>query len=97
MVHFETMYEHTENANVCFVGLHSEFARYDFAIMYTNQFFGTPLVIDLKTGKAHLISAFDASNIAWITKAFQTNEEDAKALIQFFNRYIPKLAFISEI
>lgn len=97
MVHFETMYEHTENANVCFIGFHSEFAHYDFAIMYTNQFFGNPLIIDLKTGKAHLMSAFDVSNAAWITQAFQTNEEDARALMQFFNRYIPTNAFISEI
>lgn len=94
---FEGMYEHAEMSEVCFVGFHSEHARYDFGIIYTKRFFGNPLVIDMQSGKFHLINAFDASNKEWIKATFRTTRDDeADALIQFFKSYFPAHAYSTE-
>lgn len=97
MYQFEGMYEHTESTEVRFIGFHSDSIRYDFGIIQTNYFYGNPLVINLQTGKAFLINAFDATNKEWIKDTFHTtNEEEIDALILFFKNYFPSYAFISE-
>lgn len=97
MNQFEGMYEHAEMTEVCFVGFHSEYARYDFGIVYTNRFFGNPLVIDMQSGRVYLINAFDASNKEWVKEAFGiTRDEEAEGLIHFFKNYFPAYAHITE-
>ncbi len=97
MHHFEGMYEHTEWTEVRFIGFHSDNIRYDFGIVHTNHFYGNPLLINLLTGRAFLLSAFDASNKDWIKETFQTvTEEEVDALILFFKNNFPSYAYISE-
>lgn len=95
---FENMYEHTEMTDVHFVGFHTDHVRYDFGIVYTNRFFGNPLVFDLQTGRVYTMCAFDASNKTWIQETFHTpRDEDTEGLILFFKNYIPSPAHISEM
>ena len=92
MTPFEGLYDQSELSQVRFIGFHSDSARYDFGIIYTNSFFGKPLVVDMQTGRSTLLSACDAGNTVWIKRAFQIhNDEDAESLAQFFEDLLPSL------
>ncbi|MEH7522835.1 SAV0927 family protein, partial [Bacillus sp. JJ1503] len=47
---FEKLYDEHENVKVRFVGFTTELTRYDFGIVFTNLFFGKPLVVCMQTG-----------------------------------------------
>lgn len=90
---FEGLYDLSELTQVRFIGFHSENARYDFGIVYTNSFFGKPLVIDMQSGRSFLLSACDINNKEWIRKTFSIHsEEDAEKLSDFFEDHLPQLA-----
>ncbi|WP_338134393.1 DUF3055 domain-containing protein [Cohnella candidum] len=55
----ENLYDVTESSNVNFVGCASEESRFDFAIVYTNLFFGKPLVVCMQTGRSAPMCADD--------------------------------------
>jgi hypothetical protein len=94
---FEGMYEHSELTHVRFVGFHSEHSRYDFGIIFTNSFFGNPLVVDMQTGRSILLNPFDASNKEWIKQAFQIDhDEDAENLVHFFQAHLPSVTVGAE-
>lgn len=91
---FDGLYDHSEMTQIRFVGFHSEHARYDFCIIYTNRFFGKPIVIDMLTGKAVLVSPFELSNKEWLKKTFQIDhEDDVERMVHFFEEYIPSLPY----
>jgi hypothetical protein len=48
---FEKLYDEYEKVKVRFVGFTTKDTRYDFGIVYTNMFFGKPLVICMQTGR----------------------------------------------
>jgi len=54
---FDHLYDESESAKVDFFGYASERARYDFAIVFTNRFFGKPLVVCMQTGRSSLLCA----------------------------------------
>jgi hypothetical protein len=87
---FERLYETSETTKVDFVGFTSEKARYDFGLVYTNQFFGKPLVICMQTGRSSLLCAEDAQNIEMLQKKFGiTDEEEARELSVFLQTRLP--------
>jgi hypothetical protein len=62
MEFFEKLYDEHENAKVRFIGFTTESTRYDFGIIYTNMFFGKPLVVCMQTGRSTLL---DPATILW--------------------------------
>ena len=68
---FEKLYDEHEDVKVRFVGFTPEEARYDFGLVYTNMFFGKPLVICMQTGRSTLLDPLDLENIDYLQKTLK--------------------------
>jgi hypothetical protein len=89
---FDRLYDESETSNVDFFGYASERARYDFAIVFTNRFFGKPLVICMQTGRSSLLSADDTANTENLQKIFAISSPDeAKELAVILKQRLPFL------
>ncbi|MDQ0253873.1 nucleoside diphosphate kinase [Evansella vedderi] len=87
---YERLYDEMERVNVRFVGMTTEKTRYDFGLMYTNMFFGKPLVTCMQTGRSFLMCAEDAEDVEYLQKILKlTDIEEAKALSEFFKVTLP--------
>jgi hypothetical protein len=91
---FDKLYDEQEKAKVRFVGFTTETTRYDFGIVYTNLFFGKPLVICMQTGRSTLLDPKDLEDIEYVQSAFRIqDEEQAMDLIEFFRTALPNIPF----
>ena len=91
---FERLYDEQENVKVQFIGFTTENARYDFGIVYTNMFFGKPLVICMQTGRSTLLCADEAENVDHLMKVFQINcLKEAEDLALWFRSKLPTMSF----
>lgn len=89
---FDRLYDETENAKVDFFGYASERARYDFSIVYTNRFFGKPLVVCMQTGRSSLLCAEDLADTSHLGKTFAIDHEDeVKELAIILKQRLPFL------
>jgi hypothetical protein len=73
----ENLYDVTESSNVNFVGCVSEESRFDFAIVYTNHFFGKPLVVCMQTGRSAPMCADDLNDIDVLRSRFLVGDAEA--------------------
>ncbi|MFD1018017.1 SAV0927 family protein [Thalassobacillus hwangdonensis] len=64
------LYDVTEDAKVRFVGFAVNEGRYDFGIVYSDQFFGKPLVICMQTGHSALLDSSDIDDLDYLQKKF---------------------------
>ncbi|MDR0137172.1 DUF3055 domain-containing protein [Metabacillus idriensis] len=93
----EKFYDDTEQANVRYVGFASCDLRYDLAIVYSNMFFGKPLVICLQTGKAALLDSSDIEDLDLLQHTFRTDTlQQASELSDFFKEVIPAVQLTTE-
>jgi hypothetical protein len=89
---FERLYDELEKATVRFVGFVSDNARYDFGIVFTQQFFGKPLVVCMQTGRSTLMCSDEALQIDHIQRVFNIDcEEEAHKLSLFFQTNLPAM------
>ncbi len=87
---FEKLYEEDENINVRFVGFATELARYDFGIIYTNLFFGKPLVVCMQTGRSTILDPDDLHDIEYLMTVFKIDDyHQAAELAEFFTDALP--------
>nr|WP_175475860.1 DUF3055 domain-containing protein [Evansella caseinilytica] len=87
---YEQLYDETERVNVRFIGITTENVRYDFGIMYTNMFFGKPLITCMQTGRSFLMCAEDAKDIEHLRKVFKlTDHKEAEAISEFLAVTLP--------
>ncbi|MDP4162977.1 MAG: DUF3055 domain-containing protein [Bacillota bacterium] len=97
MDYFEKLYDEHESAKVRFVGFATENARYDFGIVYTNLFFGKPLVICMQTGRSTLLDPQDIEDKEYLQKVFRIScANQASELVEFFREAIPSIPFQTE-
>ncbi|MBA4601205.1 DUF3055 domain-containing protein [Thermoactinomyces mirandus] len=97
MSFYERLYDESEKAKVRFVGFISEYGRYDFGIVYTNMFFGKPLVVCMQTGRSSLLSLEDAENLKYLQKIFNLrSKEEAEEVSTFFKSCLPALTHEAE-
>ena len=90
---FDRLYDVSETAQVSFIGYASETARYDFGIVYTDSFFGKPLVVCMQTGKSALLCEQDLNNLDYIQKVFTIpTKKEAEDLSLFLHQRIPAIA-----
>lgn len=91
---FDKLYDEDENVKVRFVGFATEYARYDFGIVYTNLFFGKPLVVCMQTGRSSLLDPEDLGDIDYLKTVFNMeNNKQAEDLAEFFREALPSLPF----
>lgn len=91
---FEKLYDEHENVKVRFVGFTTEQSRYDFGIVYTNLFFGKPLVVCMQTGRSTLLDPKDLEDTEYVQHAFKLdNRHQAEDLCEFFKTAIPGSTF----
>ncbi|MBN2908420.1 DUF3055 domain-containing protein [Polycladomyces sp. WAk] len=94
---YERLYDEAEQAKVRFVGFVSENGRYDFGIVYTNMFFGKPLVVCMQTGRSSLLSQDDVENLEYLQKVYNLrSKEEAEELAVFFSNNLPGLTLEAE-
>ena len=87
---FEKLYDEYEKAKVRFVGFTAKDTRYDFGIVYTNMFFGKPLVICMQTGRSTLLDPKDVENHEYLQQIFRIDtKEQAADLAEFFSVVLP--------
>ncbi|WP_071459299.1 DUF3055 domain-containing protein [Bacillus massilinigeriensis] len=91
---FEKLYDEHEKVQVRFVGFTTDETRYDFGIVYTNMFFGKPLVVCMQTGKSTLLAPEDLNNMENLQKAFNIKEvKQAADFAEFFREALPMIPF----
>jgi hypothetical protein len=92
--YFERLYDENEMVKVRFVGFTTDDVRYDFGLVYTNMFFGKPLVICMQTGRSALLDPEDIQNIETLQQTFRIRSlKEAEDLAEFFKETIPNTNF----
>lgn len=86
----DRLYDVTERTQVSFIGYASEASRYDFAIIYTDCFFGKPLVVCMQTGKSALLCENDLNNLEYLQQVYNiSSREEAEEISHFLLQRIP--------
>ncbi|ANB56313.1 hypothetical protein GFC29_243 [Anoxybacillus sp. B7M1] len=86
----DKLYDEHEQVKVQFVGFATKDTRYDFGIVYTNLFFGKPLVICMQTGRSALLDPRDVENHEYLQNIFRIDTASQTAdLADFFSDLIP--------
>lgn len=94
---FDRLYDITENTQVSFTGYASETARYDFAVVYTDSFFGKPLVICMQTGRSALLCEHDLENLDYLQRMFSiASHSQAEELSLFLKQRIPAVSVLEQ-
>ncbi|WP_042349084.1 DUF3055 domain-containing protein [Bacillus massiliigorillae] len=94
---FDKLYDEYENAKVRFIGFTTNDTRYDFGIVYTNMFFGKPLVICMQTSRSTLLEQKDLEDLDHLQSVFKiSTKEQAMDLAEFFREQIPEVPFQAE-
>ncbi|MFX3624344.1 MAG: DUF3055 domain-containing protein [Ectobacillus sp.] len=94
---FEKLYDENEKVKVRFLGLTTNDTRYDFGVVYTNMFFGKPLVICMQTGRSTLLGHDDVENIQHLQQVFRLRSlEEADDLAHFLKFLLPDTPLYAE-
>ncbi|WP_053362029.1 DUF3055 domain-containing protein [Bacillus sp. FJAT-27251] len=94
---FEKLYDEHEKVKVRFVGFTTDDTRYDFGIVYTNMFFGKPLIVCMQTGRSTLLDPADLDNIDYLQKTFRIQDvKQASDLAEFFQETLPAMPFATQ-
>ena len=94
---FEKLYDEYEHVKVRFIGFSSKDIRYDFGIVFSNMFFGKPLVICMQTGRSVLMEHRDLEDIDYLQSAFKLREAgEAMDLADFLKEELPGTSFQNE-
>ncbi|MEH7108020.1 DUF3055 domain-containing protein [Bacillus sp. JJ1764] len=94
---FYKLYDEHEKVKVRFIGFTTEDTRYDFGIIYTNMFFGKPLVVCMQTGRSTLLDPKDIEDIEHLQNVFRIqDQQQALDLAEFFKSALPEMPFVTE-
>ncbi|RFU71112.1 DUF3055 domain-containing protein [Peribacillus saganii] len=91
---FDKLYDEQEKVKVRFVGFTTGDIRFDFGIVYSNMFFGKPLVICMQTGRSTLLEQKDTEDTEHLMDVFKLKDKKhAKDLAEFFSEALPEIPF----
>ncbi|NSL50721.1 DUF3055 domain-containing protein [Calidifontibacillus erzurumensis] len=94
MATIERLYDESETTKVRFIGFSTDDFRYDFGIIYTNQFFGKPMVVCMQSGCSTLLDGEDIQDYEQLKKIFRLkNDKQAMDLAVFFEQNLPTSRF----
>lgn len=94
---FDKLYDEHENVKVRFIGFTTEHTRFDFGIIYTNMFFGKPLVVCMQTGRSTLLDPKEIEDIEYLQNAFKIpDKQQAADLAEFFRETLPQIPFVTQ-
>lgn len=83
----------SEKTRVDFIGYASENTRYDYAIVYTDRFFGKSLVVCMQTGRSSFLCYDDAQNVEYLQKTYKiAGREEAEELSVFLQQHLPAVS-----
>ncbi|MFZ3588107.1 DUF3055 domain-containing protein [Bacillus sp. DJP31] len=92
MNYFDRLYDESETVKVRFVGFTTDDVRYDFGIVYTNMFFGKPLVVCMQTGRSALLDPQDIKNLEHLQQVFKIRSlKEAEDIAEFFKETLPSM------
>jgi hypothetical protein len=95
--HIKSFVDEQENVNVRFVGFTTEQTRFDFGIIYTNMFFGKPLVVCMQTGRSTLLDPRDLEDLDHLQTVFKIHDrQQAADLADFFAETLPSIPFTTQ-
>lgn len=87
---YHKLYDESEKVKVRFIGFATDESRYDFGIVYTNMFFGKPLVVCMQTGRSTLLDSNDVKDFEHLKDIFRlTSIKEATDLSAFFEETLP--------
>lgn len=87
---FEKLYDEHENAKVRFIGFVTSDVRYDIGIVYSNMFFGKPLVICMQSRQCILLDRQDVlypNQLKFLCKL--KSDEEAMELAKYLSDWLP--------
>ncbi|MBP0724756.1 DUF3055 domain-containing protein [Bacillus sp. RG28] len=90
MSFFEKLYDEHENAKVRFIGFIANDVRYDIGIVYSNMFFGKPLVICMQSNQCILLDRQDVlypNQLKYLCKL--KSDEEAMKLADYLSDLLP--------
>lgn len=94
---FDKLYDEYENVKVRFIGFTTNDTRYDFGIVYTNMFFGKPLVICMQTSRSTLLEPSDLQDLDHLQSIFKISTRSQTVdLAEFFKEELPEIPFQSQ-
>lgn len=94
---FDKLYDEHETVKVRFIGFTTELTRYDFGIVYTNMFFGKPLVVCMQTGRSTLLDPKEIEDIEYLQTVFRIpDKQQATDLAEFFRGILPSIPFVTQ-
>ncbi|WP_409305271.1 DUF3055 domain-containing protein [Peribacillus sp. SCS-155] len=93
---FEKLYDENETVKVRFVGFTSGEIRFDYCIVYTNMFFGKPLVICMQTGRSTVLELRDIQHYEYLQNIFKIEYHHAIELAEFLKETLPEVPFMAE-
>ena len=92
MREFDKLYESFEDVKMHYIGFIADDERYDFALVYTQSFFGKTMIIDMQAGRSILLDLNDLNDIDYLCKAFNRCSIKERDVLQaFFKSRLPAM------
>ncbi len=89
----EHLYEVSEQTSLQFVGYMTENKRYDFAIVYTDSFFGKRLVVCMQSGRSATLSSEDLGRLEYLQQTYNLScPSEAEELASCLEQRIQPIA-----
>jgi hypothetical protein len=93
----ERMYEVSEQASLQFIGYMTDDSRYDFAIIYTDSFYGKPLVVCMQSGRSATLCTDDLKRLDYLQKIYNlSGPAEAQELASFLEQRIQPLSLVED-
>ncbi|SHE81799.1 Protein of unknown function [Seinonella peptonophila] len=80
---FDFLYDETENPKIRYVSFAGDTQRFDLAVIYTEKYYGKPLVLDLQKNRFAIIGHDDLEEPGYLEHAYQLSTEEAEELKSF--------------
>ncbi|WP_026678323.1 SAV0927 family protein [Fictibacillus gelatini] len=84
-MNFDILSEERETQMIRYYCLATNHCRYDFAIIYTELFFGKAIVISIQNGRMVLLCQEDLENPGYWSDKLGIKDEDIKEFQKFFS------------
>jgi Protein of unknown function (DUF3055) len=82
------LYDETNETKTRFVSFMSEEQRHDFALLYSDHYYGKTVVLDILSNRFAIIGHDDLNEPGYIEHAFQTDEKVAEEITDFLREVI---------
>ncbi|GGE80650.1 DUF3055 domain-containing protein [Priestia taiwanensis] len=82
------LYDQTSDTKTRFISFMGEEQRHDFALLYSDQYYGKTVVLDIQRNRFAIIGHDDLNEPGYIEYAFQVDEAVAEEMTDFLREVI---------